>query len=201
MKNAIITILLLIFICSPVNIVFADQTQTNEQIIVNKVSESALALIDSLSLKPSKAIIKPSAGINELAADGFKSALLQSGFTIENREASPGDSGYMIDVILSAFDFKYLNGKSRGFLKKKYIKRQVTGQLLISITGNGYNYVGFKNFEYSDEVDPSQLNYIAGIRYNQLSPVAPGGGLMRYLEPLAVTATVGGLIYLFFVNR
>jgi len=201
MKNAIITILLLIFVCLPVNIVFADQPLTNEQIIVNTISESALVLIDSLGLKPSRAIIKPSTGINELAIDGFKSALLQLGFVIENPETILDSNGCTIDVTLSAFDFKYLNGKSRGFLKKKYVKRQVSGQLLINITGNGYNYVGFKNFEYSDEVNPSQLNYIAGIRYNQLSPSAPGGGMMRYLEPLAVTATVGGLIYLFFVNR
>jgi len=201
MGSKITLILLSVFICSPVDIIFADQPLTNEQIVINAISESALSLIDSLDLEPSNVIIKHSAGIDELALDGFKSALVQSGFVIGNRDNSNDAGGYAIDVSLSAFDFKYFSGKSRGFLKKKNVKRELSGQLLVRLSGNEYNFIGFKNFEYSDEVDPFQLNYIASIRYNQLSPLAPGGGMMRYLEPLAVTATVGGLIYLFFINR
>lgn len=201
MGNKLTLILLTIFICSPVNIIFADQPLTNEQIVVNAISVSALSLIDSLGLEPSNVMIKPSAGIDELAIDGFKSALVQAGFVIGNWDTSTGAVGYSIDVSLSAFDFSYSSGKSHGFLKKKNVKRLVSGQLLVRMSGSDYNFIGFKNFEYSDEVDPLQLNYIASIRYNQLSPSAPGGGMMRYLEPLAVTATVGGLIYLFFVNR
>jgi hypothetical protein len=201
MKNTILIISFLILIGSPIDIVFADQPLTNEQIIVNTISESALSLIDSLNLRPSTATIKPLEGLDELAIDGFESALIQSGFVIENPEIIPGDSDYAFDVSFSAFDFKYSAGQSQGFLKKRFIKRQATGQLLVHVTGNGHNFVGFRNFEYSDEVNQSQLNYIASIRYNQLSPAAPGGGMVRYLEPLAVTATVGGLVYLFFINR
>ncbi|MCP4584030.1 MAG: hypothetical protein GY839_20655 [candidate division Zixibacteria bacterium] len=198
MKNYITLIMLWIFLCCPINIVLADQPSTNEQFVMQSITKAANELIDSLKIKSSHAKIEPVSGISELAADGFKRALLVSGYKIDN---SDENNALVADISLSAFDFKYTKGKSRGFLKKRFIRREFSGQIIVKFTGDNYNYIGYKEFSGTDEVAPSEANYVASIRYNQLSPEAPGGGAMKYLEPLAVTATVGGLIYLFFINR
>lgn len=177
----------------------ADELPTNEQLVVNSVSRSIKVFLDSLQLIPSNVLIEKVNGLNGLVIDGVRSAFIHAGWTVFNQVDKNPD--YFVSADLSAFEFNYSKGRSRGFLSKPFIRRELTGQILLSITGNSYNYMGFIEFFGDDEILPGQANYIASIRYQQLAPKVPGSGVMKYLEPLAVTATVGGLIYLFFINR
>ncbi len=192
-----ITILILAFVVS----VYAGNPPTNEEFVAGAVSTEFVKLLDSLNIDRGPIVIESERGMNSLIADGAKSGALEKGLLLLNGKDGQAEYAYLITISLSSFDFNYSNGKSRGFFHRPYIKRNLFGQMLISITGADVNYLGFRGFDNSDEVEPGSLNYISSIRYNQLSPRPPGAGVKKYLEPLAVTATVGGLIYLFFINR
>jgi hypothetical protein len=180
---------------------FAQNPDTNEQFVVNAVEKTTSAFIDSLNISGDTIYIEDQTGLAGLIVDGFRLALLKNKNSVVASIDRAGAIAVRANLSLSAFEFKYTEGRSRGFLKKPFIKRQLTGQLLINLAASDFNYIGFRDFSASDEVEPAYANYIASMRYNQLSPDNPGGGLIKYLEPLAVTATVGGLIYLFFINR
>ena len=177
----------------------ADEPPTNEQLVVSSVARSIRIFLDSLQLIPSNVLIEKVDGLNGLVVDGVRSAFINAGWKILNRiDENPY---YLVSANLSAFEFNYKKGRSRGFMNKPFIRRELTGQILLSVIGNTYNYMDFVEFAGGDEVLSEQANYIASVRYQQLAPKVPGSGVMKYLEPLAVTATVGGLIYLFFINR
>jgi hypothetical protein len=183
------------------SMVQAQTPATNEQFILNAVENSASNLFDSLGVKNASIYVVDKTGLPGLVVDGFKAALLKRGARfIDSNDESFSDY-IKLDISLSAFEFAYKNGKSRGFFRKPYIKRNVIGQVQVNIEGGGITYLQFRDFGETDEVDPAFTNYIGSVRYNQLSPDPPGRGVMKYVEPLAVTATVGGLIYLFFINR
>ena len=201
-NNLIVNILLVILAAIMLShVAVAESPPTNEQFVINTIAESVSDLVDSLRLEHARIYVKPQSGISELAIDGFRTGAMNSGLAVINAENIGDVSSYMAHISLSAFNFAYDKGRSRGFLRKPFIKRRLSGQLLINITQGDFSYLGFMDFSYSDEIEPSQANYVSSVRYNQLSLDPPGGGAMRYLEPLAVTATVGGLIYLFFLNR
>lgn len=179
--------------------VLAETPPTNEQMVVNTVSRSIKALIDSLQLVPSNVLIEKVNGLNGLVINGVRSAFIDAGWTLLNQYEKNPD--FIVNADLTSFEFNYRKGKSRGFFNKPFIRRELTGQILLSVTDDSYGYVGFVEFSGGDEVLPEQANYIASFRYKKLAPEMPGTGVMRYLEPIAVTATIGGLIYLFFINR
>jgi hypothetical protein len=179
--------------------ILAETPPTNEQMVVNTVSRSIKTLIDSLQLVPSNVLIEKVNGLNGLVINGVRSAFIDAGWTVLNQYEKNPD--FIVDADLTSFEFNYRKGKSRGFFNKPFIQRELTGQILLNVTDDRYDYVGFVEFSGGDEVLPEQANYIASVRYKQLAPEMPGTGVMRYLEPIAVTATIGGLIYLFFINR
>jgi len=182
----------------------ADMPPTNEEFVSNSITQTAAAFFDSLNLVPSRVRFEPADGLNKLAVDGVKKALIMSGWSICNDISLNSEHDFTISAAFSAFDFRYKKGPSRGFLRKPHINRDLSGQLLLnisSLTSLNYSTVNFLDFSDSDSVLPEQENYIASIRYKELTPSVSIGGVERYLEPLAVAATVGGLIYLFFVNR
>ncbi|GAF82082.1 unnamed protein product, partial [marine sediment metagenome] len=150
---------------------------------------------------PSRVRLEPADGLNKLAVDGVKKALIITGWSIFNDINQNNERYFVVSTTLSALDFQYKKGTSRGFLRKPHINRKLSGQLLLNISGPDYSSVSFLDFSDSDNVLPEQKNYIASVKYNELTPSVSVGGVERYLEPLAVAATVGGLIYLFFVNR
>ncbi len=201
MKNWIFRLYVFLAIAGTTATLKADIPVTNEEFVVNSILRATATLIDSLELTPSRARVDSADGLDELAVDGVKAALIESGWFVVNKIDRKSGQGFNITASLSAFDFKYEKGRSRGFLKKPAIRRELSGQILFKLIGNDYSYLDFLDFSDSDEVAPGQANYIASIRYKELSPPVPGGGATKYLEPLAVTATVGGLIYLFFINR
>jgi len=184
MKNNFIALICIMAVIFSASLLKADMPSTNEEFVSNSITQTAAAFFDSLKLVPSRVRFEPADGLNKLAVDGVKKALIMSGWSICN------------DI-----SFRYKKGPSRGFLRKPHINRDLSGQLLLNISSLNYSTVNFLDFSDSDSVLPEQENYIASIRYKELTPSVSIGGVERYLEPLAVAATVGGLIYLFFVNR
>ena len=195
--------------------VAAELPSTNEQFVSESIANAAVDFFDSLRLVPSQIEIMSSDGLNMLVIKALKSAVVGSGWLIisarpagarlsadtEHDTNKVEGQYYKIIASLSAFDFKYKKGKSRGIFNKPNVRRELSGQILIDLSGPGCSYVNFKEFSGSDEVSPQYKNYIASVRYKELSPPVKIGGAERYLEPLAVTAAIGGLIYLFFINR
>jgi hypothetical protein len=57
-------------------------------------------------------------GLPGLVVDGFRAALLKKGARfIDSNDESSGDY-IKLDISLSAFEFTYISGKSRGFFRK-----------------------------------------------------------------------------------
>ncbi|GEM_PF-1908900 len=200
-KNNFIVLIAFIAVVFSVSPLKADLPPTNEEFVSNSITQAAAAFFDSLKLVPSRVRLEPADGLNKLAVDGVKKALIVTGWSIFNDINRSNEHYFVVSTTLSALDFQYKKGTSRGFLRKPHINRELSGQLLLNISGPDYNSVSFLDFSDSDNVLPEQENYIASVRYNELTPSVSVGGVERYLEPLAVAAMVGGLIYLFFVNR
>lgn len=194
----IMMIILLLMLSS---YVYAEKPSTNEEFVTTTISSEFKSLLDSLDIKSGGIQFESQAGLTSLIVDGAKSGAINAGLKLIGSDRINNDNDYKVTISLSAFEFKYTNGKSRGFLKHDNVKRNLAGQILVNISRNDFNYLGFREFVNTDEVEPDAVNYISSIRYNQLSQKSPGSGVKKYIEPLAVTATVGGLIYLFFINR
>lgn len=201
MNSLLSRIIVILFLISLSSFTLANNPPTNEEIVTKTVAAEFEKLLDSLGIDSGKAGFDKETSLTSLIIDGAKSGSINAGLTVMSNDQNLSFDDYKISVSLSAFNFAYTNGKSRGLFKSAFINRELSGQMMISIIKDDFSFLGFRDFKFSDEVDPGAVNYISSIRYNQLSPKPPGGGLKKYIEPLAVTATVGGLIYLFFINR
>jgi len=179
----------------------AELPPTNEELVVHSIATIVQSFLDTSSFSASDIIIEPTGSEDQLAFDGVRTALIRAGWRISEVEAGGQEPEFKAATSLSALDFYYKRGASRGFFRKPMVKREFAGQILFKLIGEKLDYQGFLDFSGSDEVAPSHVNYVASLKYKQLAPPAPGGGLVKFLEPLAVTATIGGLIYLFFINR
>jgi len=174
---------------------------TNEQIFIGAIANSTGGLLDSLKLAPGQIAIGQASGIDGLVCDGIRSAFLAAGWSLSNSQDTLNKNQLIATAHLSAFQFLYSKGDSRGFLRKPFAKRHLSGQVLIGMSGQSANFVGFRDFLYQDQIQFEQANIVASPKYNQLAPEPPALGVSRYIEPLAVGVTVGGLIYLFFASR
>ncbi len=201
MKEILKYIFVFSAIISLISISYAEKPPTNEEFVTRTVASEFKSLLDSLKIESGRMLFEPQTGMNSLIIDGVKSGAISAGLKVMSVDNQFNTGFYYANVTLSSFDFSYENGDSRGFLKQSYIRRDLSGQMLVNITNDDFNYLGYRNFSGSDQVSPDMVNYISSVRYNQLAPDPPGDGFKKYLEPLAVTATVGGLIYLFFINR
>jgi hypothetical protein len=179
---------------------FCQSIPTNEQILTGAVERAASRLLDSLKLTPGLFIISNQPGIDEIAGEGAGTAFIKHDWKSVPSPDFVDSTITRINIRFSSYQFKYIKGKSRGFWKRPFIKRILTGQVAINITGVR-NYVGFRDIDYNDQIQYDQANFVASPKYNQLAPELPRLGISRFVEPIAVAATVGGLIYLFFASR
>jgi hypothetical protein len=179
---------------------FCQTPLSNEQVLFGAAQRATTQLLDSLRLAPTVFSIAPATNLDAIMADGVKSAFLKAGWTLGTSGDSSSKSELITEIRLSAFHFRYKGGKSRGFLKRPFINRNLTGQIAINLSGH-YSYIGFRDVSYDDQIPHGQANIVASPKYNQLAPELPRPGAGRFLEPIAVGVTVGGLIYLFFASR
>lgn len=189
-----------VFLIAATGSVFCQSAISNEQLLAEASKRAASVLFDSLNITTSTFTICSEPGIDEIVAGGVIDALQKNNRLLENHETNFGDSIVTIKVRLSALQFTYQKGESRGFWKKPYVKRSLIGQIAVTLSGK-FNYSGFRGIAASDQILSGQANIVASPKYNQLAPEIPRLGASRFVEPLAVAATVGGLIYLFFASR
>jgi hypothetical protein len=180
---------------------WAELPPTNEELVVNSICSVVQTFLDTSKIGASDITIEPADTDDNLALDGVRAAFIMAGWQVVENDFERYGPKYKALTSLSSLDFKYKRGGSRGFLKKPLIRREFAGQILLKLMSDEKIFQGYLDFSSSDEVPPSQSNYIASLKYKQLAPAVPGSGTVRVLEPLAVTATIGGLIYLFFINR
>jgi hypothetical protein len=189
-----------VFLIIATSSIFCQSAISNEQLLAEASKRAASVLFDSLNITTGTFTISSERGIDEIVAGGVIDALQKNNCLLANLETSLGDSIVTVKVRLSALQFTYQKGESRGFWKKPYVKRSLIGQMAVILSGK-YNYSGFRDIAASDQVLFGQLNIMASPKYNQLAPEIPRLGASRFVEPLAVAASVGGLIYLFFASR
>jgi hypothetical protein len=179
---------------------FCQTAISNEQLLADASKRAVSILFDSLNISTGPFTVVWEPGIDEIVAGGVIESLQNRGFILKNSETPPGDSLVAIKVRLSALQFSYQKGESRGFWKKPFIKRTLVGQIAIILTGK-CGYSGFLDIIARDQIHSNEANFAASLRYNQLAPKIPRLGAGSFVEPLAVMATVGGLMYLFFASR
>jgi hypothetical protein len=118
--------------------------------------------------------------------------------------SSPSPSADNLTFDIQGFDFRFRKGASRGFLKAHKIKRELQGQLRITIksgTDGQLREVKDIPFSSTDVIEPGWAKYVDSRSIPELAPLAPSSSWSRYVEPALVITAVGTLVYLFFANR
>lgn len=179
---------------------FCQTAISNEQLLAEASGRAALILFDSLKMTTGTYNINSAQGLDEIIMDGIIGAIQKNGCMTESAVTLPPESTYTMTVRVSALRLLYQKGNSRGFWKKPFIKRKLYGQIAINLSGK-IDYIGYRDLSFEDQILADQANIVASPRYNQLAPEIPRLGASRFVEPIAVAATVGGLVYLFFASR
>lgn len=173
---------------------------TNEQVVIESFREAALksnccADIGSMRLDVAES------GLERPISSGLIEAFRSRGIAVVS---GAGESSVKIGYNILGFDFAYKKGKSRGFMRKPMIKRVLEARIRMTVTrlmdgvivGQEDIFAG-----YNGEIDPEAVNFVKSVDIPALAPNPPGSGWARIVEPIVVTAAVGGLVYLFFANR
>jgi hypothetical protein len=175
---------------------------TNEEMVVSSVREAARETMANHRLDKVHMNMAES-GIDRPISYGIAEALRSLGaevFTGGNDDRSANSLTY--DVL--GFDFDYGRGASRGFLRKPMIKREFAARLRISISesvGGAILSLDDIAVSYVDDIEPRFADLVKSRDIPELAPDIPGSNWTKIVEPVVVTAAVGGLVYLFFANR
>ncbi len=178
------------------------QPQSNEQFVMESVSK---AVNDNVELSGISRILlsDDSTGINRPILFGIVQALSGKGIlSVFGPTSDTTDAELSFKI--SGLDFHYAKGSSMGFLKKHRIKRELQGQIMITIKRSADNAaLVMKSVEFSnnDDIEPEALNFVKSRDIVELAPQAPSSRWSKFLEPALVTISVGALVYLFFANR
>ncbi len=178
------------------------QVLTNEQVVISAVREAAEKTmrdngLDKIQMNMAKS------GINRPISYGIADALRSLGVEVYAGGLSEEPvNNLKYDVL--GFDFDYGKGVSRGFLRKPMIKREFAARLRITISKSNEGRIS--SFEdiavsYIDNIDPRFSDLVKSRDIPELAPDLPGSGWTKIVEPVVVTAAIGGIVYLFFANR
>jgi hypothetical protein len=178
------------------------QIPTNEEVVISSVRaavEEAMRGqgLDRIQMDMAKF------GIDGPISNGIADALRSLGIQVFAGGANSVASN-SLDYDLLGFDFDYRKGTSRGFFKKPMIRREFEARLRITVTESLKGSIS--SFEdvavsYADDIDPRFANLVKSREIPELAPALPGWGWTKVVEPVVVTAAIGGIVYLFFANR
>ncbi|MEE9553766.1 MAG: hypothetical protein V3W18_05660 [candidate division Zixibacteria bacterium] len=173
---------------------------TNEQVVAGAVRDATLKsdLLDGIS---DIHLVPVLYGIERPFYSGLVEAMSSRGITILS---DAGGSSNALGFVILGFEFSYNRGESRGLLLKPFIKRRLDARIRVTLQEVGDGKILRMediSFEYSDEVGPELDKLIKSPDIPELAPKAPGSYWSKIVEPIVVTAAVGGLVYLFFENR
>jgi len=178
------------------------QVVTNEQVVIGatksgveenfKSRQFASLAIDVLESEISRPVaIGLSEGFSRLGIDVVGNATADS--ALQNLEC---------DIL--GFEFKYENGDSRGFLRKRMLRRKFNAVIKMTFSdsrGRSVSEIKDLNISYEDQINPELAELVKSRNIAALDPPFPSSGMKKFAEPVIVTAAVGALIYLFFANR
>jgi hypothetical protein len=188
----------LVFGLSAVN----SEVITNEQAVVRAAREGVennFQALDSGALSIDVVDDEISRPVEIGLAEGFENLGLH---IVRNDDGPEEVQGVVCDVL--GFEFKYENGESRGFLRKRKIKREFTAVLKLTFTNTVEKSIeGSRDItiSFEDQINPEWADLVKSRKIPELDPPLPSSGLKQVAEPVIVTAAVGALIYLFFANR
>jgi len=175
---------------------------TNEEVVISSVREAAEKTMRGYGLDKIQMNIAES-GIDRPISNGIAEALGSLGVKVFAGGIS-GESTNSLNYDVLGFDFDYGKGASRGFLRKRMIKREFAARLRITISKSIEGPIlSFEDVavSYVDNIDPRFANLVKSRDIPELAPDLPGSGWTKIAEPVVVTAAIGGLVYLFFANR
>lgn len=198
-KTGNLTLILLIL--TPLSYV-SPQVITNEQVVI----EAARMGVEG-NFKSSKftsiGIEVSESEISGPVASGLTEGFRNLGINVVGN--GKADSAVQhIDCDILGFEFKYQSGDSRGFLRKRKIKRGFKAVLkltLLSARDSSVSEIKDINISYEDQIDSKLADLVKSRNIPALDPPFPSSGFKKIAEPVIVTAAVGALIYLFFANR
>ena len=178
------------------------QVVTNEQAVIEAsrkcVEENLVSAISGF------AVVKVAENeISHPVEIGLTEGFEKLGINVIGNDTASGDV-QQIECNILGFDFKYKKGSSRGFLRKKMIKREFTAAIKLTFSNTRNRSVSrFEDLtlHYEDQLSPDLIDLVKSRNIPALDPSPPSSNLKQFVEPVVVTAAVGALIYLFFANR
>ncbi|UCC80156.1 MAG: hypothetical protein JSW64_02000 [Candidatus Zixiibacteriota bacterium] len=178
------------------------QILTNEQVVATAAREAVESNFQSMG-SGNISIDVLDDEISRPIAIGLKEGFENLGFDVFANDAPSIDVQY-VECDVHGFEFKYENGDSRGFLKKRMIRRKFLAALKLTFSDTqdrSISEIKDITLSYEDQINPEWRDLVKSRKIAELDPASPSSGMIKIAEPVIVTAAVGALIYLFFANR
>jgi hypothetical protein len=178
------------------------QVVTNEQVVI----EAAKSGVEEnyKSMRFGRLVIDVSESeMSRPVAIGLSEGFSSLGIDIVGNGSSDSALQYLECDILG-FEFKYENGDSRGFLRKRMLRRKFQAVIKMTFSDGRERSASETrdiNISYEDQINPELAELVKSRNIAALDPAFPTSGMKKIVEPVIVTAAVGALIYLFFANR
>jgi hypothetical protein len=175
---------------------------TNEEVVISSVREAAEKTMGNHRLDKIHMRMAES-GIDRPISYGIAEALRSLGAEVFGGGGG-GELTNSLTYDVLGFDFGYGKGASRGFLRKPMIKREFSARLRITISESIEGAILSLDdiaVSYVDDIEPRFADLVKSRDIPELAPDISGSNWTKIVEPVVVTAAVGGLVYLFFANR
>ncbi len=178
------------------------QIITNEQVVATAAREAVESNFQSLESGNIRIEVLDDE-ISRPVAIGLKEGFENLGFEVFANDA-PSINVQYVECDVLGFEFKYENGDSRGFLRKRMIRRKFMAALKLTFSDKqdkSISEIKDITLSYEDQINPKWGDLVKSRKIAELDPPFPSSGMIKIAEPVIVTAAVGALIYLFFANR
>ena len=178
------------------------QVVTNEQVVI----EASRKCVEENLVSAISGFVVIEVAENEISRPveiGLSEGLEKLGVNVIGNDTASEDV-QKIECDILGFDFKYKKGSSRGFLRKRMIRREFTAAIKLTFSNARNGSVSrFEDLtlQYEDQLSPDLIDLVKSRNIPALDPSPPSSNLKQFVEPVVVTAAVGALIYLFFANR
>jgi hypothetical protein len=180
----------------------SSQVITNEQVVIEAGRSGVVD--NSTALKFTDIVVEVSESeISRPVEIGLTEGFESLGINVVGNDRADSALQYVKCDILG-FEFKYENGDSRGFLRKRMIRREFRAVLKLTFSdarNKSVSEIKDMNISYEDQINPALANLVKSRKISALAPPFPSSGMKKVVEPVIVTAAAGVLIYLFFANR
>ena len=174
---------------------------TNEEVVIDAAADGVASNFADPGFK-TVSIVVSDGDISDLVGTGLAEGFENIGVNVVGND-QPDSAVQYAECDVLGFDFRYRHGDSRGFLRKRMIKREFSARLKFTLydSRRSISEIRDMSLNYVDQIDPGLIDLVKSRSIEELDPPVPSSGMQRFIEPIVVTATVGGLVFLFFANR